>query len=445
MKKIVEKFKNHLAKKGAPEFEIFFMREQCLEAEVKDQKLNAFESAETLGASLRVIHQNRLGFSYTTELTDQGITKAVDEAMVNSHHSDAREYLQLPHPDPSINNSFLDDYDKSLGGISPQKKIALALELEKAALHFDPRVKKVRGASYEGSVSEIMLANSWGLEAHHQKSMNVLSLMAVAEEGSEAEAAYEFGFSCFFADLDSQSVGKRAAQKAIRYLGGKPGPTLKGPVLLDSWMAAETLEVLAGSFYADHLVKKRSLFEGAQGRPILSSALTIIDDGCLKGGFASFPFDGEGVPKKRMVVVDRGVFNQPLADTEYGLRLQGGSTGSSVREGLRYPPQIGYSNFFIERGSTPLEKLFQKMGHGVYITELIGMHTANPISGDFSVGAQGFLVEKGEITGPIKQIALSGNLKEMMNRIEEVASDLRFYFKVGSPSLLVSEMDVAGI
>jgi len=441
--KIVEKLKGPVSRAGSPEFEVFVSREIHGSVEVKDQEIHSFESAETLGASLRLIQDHKMGFAYTTDLSDSGLNKLFETALATSRYSDSSEFLSLPQDGPAPRLDF-QDCDSSFLSLPQAKKIDMALRLEKAALSFHPKIKRVRGASYEGNLSEVSLTNSWGLHRHHQNTMNVLSLMAVAEEGEEAEMAFEFEFSPFFADLNPEAVGLRAAKKAFGYLGSQLGPTFKGPVVLEPLVAAEILDVLAPSFYADHRVKKCSLFDAGPGETILSPHLNLIDDGTLKGGFASFPFDGEGVPRRRLLLVKEGILQQVLADTHYGARLKAHSTGSSSREGIKRPPEIGHSNFYILPGTLPLQEILKKIHRGIFMTELIGIHTANPISGDFSVGAQGFLIEKGEITTPLKQMALSGNLKTMLNCVAAVASDLRFYFKVGSPSLLISEMDVAG-
>ncbi len=441
---ILEKFKTKLGSQGSLEFEIFLVRQLQSSVEAKEGQVNSFESAETLGAGLRVIQNKKFGFAYTSDFTEAGLDQAVRVAVDTAQYSDANPFLNFPQK--RENEVELQDYDPSYLSTSPQKQIELALELEKSALAESSKVKRVRGASYQGGVYEVWLVNSWGLFAHHQKTMNVLSLMAVAEEGEEAEAGYEFSFSSFLKDLNPRQVGKQAARKALSYLGGKPGPTLKGPVLLDPLAAAEILEVLAPSFYADRIIKQCSLFDKKHlGTQILSPQISLVEDGLLKAGYASFPFDGEGVPKTRVCVVRQGQWQSLFADTEYANRLGMPSSGSSVREDFKRPPRIGCSNFFIEPGEHTPEALLQKIDQGVLITELIGMHTANPISGDFSVGAQGFLIQKGEKAYPVKQIALSGNLKTMMNQVEEVGSDLRFAFKMGSPSLLISEMDVAGV
>ncbi len=442
--KIIQSFKEKLSRKKAPEFEIFLNSEQEVEVEVKEQKLNALNASESMGASIRVIVDKRLGFAYTTDFSESSLEKVVEQALATAQYSNQREFLQLATKQPEAPSMNLRDFDKNFSTTSQNLRLQKAMEMEKAALSLDSKIQRVRGASFAGSLSEVFLVNSWGVERHHRKTMNVLSLMAVAEEEKEAEGVFEFGFSSFLEELIPEEIGEKAAQKALRYLGGKPGKTLKGPVLLDPLVAAEILEVLAPSFFADNLIKKRSLFEGKQNQKILSSNMTLIDDACFIGAYASFPFDGEGMPSRSTRVVEGGVFKSPLADLEYGARLGLSSTGSSERESMKRPPQIGHSNFYVQPGKFSFEELVKKTQRGVYITELIGMHTASPISGDFSVGAQGFLIEGGEVKHALKQMALSGNLKEMMNRVQEVGSDLRFYFKVGSPTLLIEEMDVAG-
>lgn len=442
--KIIQSFKEHLARKHAPEFEVFLSRDQESEVEVKDQKMHAFNASENIGAALRVIVDQKLGFSFTTDFSESSIIKTVDLALETAEYSNRREFLSLARPEKSSISIDLKDNDPAFTQVSQTMRLERALEMEKAALSSDPRVKRARGASCSSSLSEVFLENSWGLQKHYQKTMNVMALMAVAEEGDEAEGVFEFDFSPFFSSLNASQVGLKAARKALNYLGGKPGPTLKCPVILDPLVAAEILEVLAPSFYADNLLKKRSLFEGKQNQSILSSNLNLIDDGLLIGGYASFPFDGEGVATTRSTIIEKGVFKRPLADLEYGARLKTGTTGSSERESIKGPPQIGHSNLYLEPGSLSFDEILQQAGKGVYITELIGMHTANPVSGDFSVGAQGFWVENGQLSHPLKQMALSGNLKEMLNRVKALGSDLRYYFKVASPSVLIEEMDVAG-
>jgi len=441
-KSLFQKIKNQLAARQIQEFELYFLREKNNEVEVKDQSVESFDSAESVGVSLRVLKNKRIGFSYTTDFSDESIQKMIERAEATSTLSDANDFFSFSAS--SVSPLTWKDFDEKSAQLSPQIQTQMALELEKAALAYDSRVRKVRGASCSNNVSEVFLANSAGVFLNHSQTQNGISLMAVAEEGEEAESSYEFAFSNFFQNLNPEQVGSLGAKKALRYLGGVAGKNYRGPVLLDSLLAAEILEVLVSSFCGDALAKQRSLLEGKWGQKIFSDQLTLIDDGLLREGYASFPFDGEGQPKQKTILLEKGVFQNALFDQEYAKRLKKPATGSASREGIRRPPHIACSNCYWVPGKLSFEELTRKIGEGVYITDLVGLHTANPISGDFSVGAQGFEIRGGEITRPLKQIAVSGNLKEVMARVKEVGADLRFAFKMGSPSLLIEEMHISG-
>jgi len=441
-KSLFQKVKDKLAEQKIQEFELYFVREKNNEVEVKDQKVEVFDSAESVGLSLRILRNKKIGFSYTTDFSEESIQKMLERAQATSDFSDPSEFFAFTAA--AITPLGWKDFDEKTASLSPQTQSKAALTLEKSALDYDSKIKKVRGASCASNVTEVFLANSAGLFLNHSQTQNVLSLMAVAENDGEAESSYEFAFSNFFENLNPEQVGRLGAQKALRYLGGIPGKNYRGPVLLDCLLAAEILEVLVSSFCGDAIAKQRSMLENKFGQKVFSEQLTLIDDGLLKEGYASFPFDGEGSPKQKTILLEKGVFLNALLDQEYARRLKRPLTGSASREGIRRPPHISCSNCYWIPGRFSFEELTQKIGEGIYITDLVGLHTANPISGDFSVGAQGFEIRGGEIARPLKQIAVSGNLKEVMAQVKEVGSDLRFAFKMGSPSLWIEEMNIAG-
>ncbi|MBL7686329.1 MAG: TldD/PmbA family protein [Deltaproteobacteria bacterium] len=442
-KNIIDQIKNEFAAYPKIQFEVFLSHERQTTLEVKEQVLHAFEEADSIGAALRIIQDQRLGFSYTTDLSLSGIQSLVRKTLETAPYATQNPFLDFPEATAFAEVKSV-DFDSNLSQVSQKKKLEIACQLEQSALQVDPRVKRVRGASYESSDQEIYLYNSKGLERSHRRTMNVISLMAVAEDANEAESGFDYQFSSFLQDLNPEEIGENAGARALEYLNGRQSPTLKGPVVLDALVMAEILEVLSPSFFADHLVKKTSLFEGQEGKSILSKLIHLKEDAFRRGAYVSCPFDGEGLAKQSIDIVKEGVFLQPFFDLEYAHRLQRNSTASSVREGIKSLPKIGISNFYLEGGNTSLEELFRKMNRGIYITELVGLHTANPISGDFSVGAQGFWVEEGEKKYALKQMAVSGNLKEMLSQALILGQDQRFYFKVGAPSVLFAELQVAG-
>jgi PmbA protein len=216
------------------------------------------------------------------------------------------------------------------------------------------------------------------------------------------------------------------------------------PVVIDGRVAGDFLELLAPSFSAESLFKGKSLLKGRAGEQLFPAGITVRDDATLRGGMATAPFDGEGVPSQDTVLVEKGLIQGFLYDTAYAARLGSVSTGNSARSGVKGLPHLGISNFFIENGTASRADLLSGITKGLLLTSVIGMHTANPVSGDFSVGATGFLVLDGEITIPVKGLAISGNIIDLFKNVEMVGNDRRFFSQVASPSLKISSLDISG-
>jgi PmbA protein len=255
---------------------------------------------------------------------------------------------------------------------------------------------------------------------------------------------WDFGFSNSFAGVDVAVIAKNASDKAVGLLGARKIPTMRCPAVLDNHVATEILEVLAPAFLAENVLKGKSLLSGKVGQEIFSPRLRIRDDGTLSGGMATAPFDGEGVPRQNSVLVEEGRLKGFLYDTYHARKSGTVSTGNATRSSSKSPPVMGASNFFIDKGDTPFPALLQGIDRGVLLTSVMGMHTANPISGDFSVGAAGFLIENGVVTAPVKGIAIAGNILDLFKCVEMVGNDLRLFGVVGSPSLRIAVLDVSG-
>jgi PmbA protein len=266
----------------------------------------------------------------------------------------------------------------------------------------------------------------------------------VAEEGDDAQIGWDFNAGHFFQQLDPRAVACSAADKALRLLGAVPIDSMRCPAILDPYVATELLEVLAAAFLAENVMKGKSLLAGRVGTAIASSQVTIVDDGTLPGGLATTPFDAEGVPHRPTVLVDRGDLQGYLYDTYHGARMGQPSSGNAVRGGVKGLPHLGITNLFLQPAATPAAQLLAGIERGIYLTDVMGMHTADPISGDFSVGASGLLIEGGVLTSPVRGIAVAGNLLELLARIDGVGDDLRFFGSVGAPSLRLSALDVSG-
>jgi PmbA protein len=253
----------------------------------------------------------------------------------------------------------------------------------------------------------------------------------------------EFDFSHELRHLDVGKVARLGAETALELLGSKNPPTMRCPAILRNNVVSELIEFMAGSFSAEQIDKGRSLLAGKQGKQVFSPLMNLIDDGLLPGGYATGPFDGEGVPARKTALVTEGVFSHALYDLYYARKHKTDSTGSAMR-GIKGPPSIGFSNLFLEPGKKPLNDLIKQISKGILIVDLMGVHTANPVTGDFSLGASGILIENGKLTRPARGFAVAGNILGLFKSLTEIGNDLRFFGNVGAPSICIEQLSVGG-
>ncbi|GFO60370.1 peptidase [Geomonas silvestris] len=425
-------------------FEIMLTRSRDLAVEARNGQLDTFRCAEPFGVAVRVKVGSGLGFSFSTSFDEAALKQMVEGAVVGATMQTPDPFCVLPAPLPGGYPVLPHLYDPAFFATPDQEKVERALELERRVLAQDPRVKRVRKCSYSESVYQVLIQNSLGVAAQYQGTQLSLSASAVAEAEGGAQMGWDFAFSHRLDGVDPEKVAAGAAGKAVALLGARPFATMRCPVVLDRHVAAQLLEVLAGSFLGENVHKGKSRLAGRTGERIFSEQVSVRDNGLLENGMGSAPCDGEGVPQQDTALVTSGILQGFLYDSYWGIRLGAASTGNSVRGGVKGPPRLAAHNLHLQPGRSTPEELRAGIGRGVLITDVLGMHTANAISGDFSVGATGYYLEGGELVHPVKGIAIAGNLFELFNNVELVADDLRFFGSVGSPSLRIGELDVSG-
>lgn len=423
-------------------WEVAAASSRLLSIEVKEQKVDTFKCSEPVGVSIRVLKNGGMGFSYSTSMDPADLVHMVENALVGAETQTPDEHHAFPEPQTCPEIAGL--CDEGLAAVPEAEKIARAMELERLVMAADPRVKRVRKCSYGESTVETRIVNSRGVDVVYRGTSVSASVSAIAEENGQSQMGWDFDYANGFADLSVARVAERAVARAVGLLGAAKIPSMRCPAVLDSYVTTEILEVLASAFLAESVQKGKSLLAGKKGERIVSPLIRIRDDGTLSGGMGTSPFDAEGVPKRNTVLVQDGVLLGYLYDTLRGRKDGVASTGNAVRGGIKSPPHMGVSNLFIENGTVPYDDLLAGIGRGILLTDVMGMHTANPISGDFSVGAAGFLVEEGRVISPVKGIAISGNVLELFRGVEGVGNDFRLYGTVGSPSLRIAALDVSG-
>ncbi|HEY6010852.1 MAG TPA: TldD/PmbA family protein, partial [Nitrospirota bacterium] len=335
-------------------------------------------------------------------------------------------------------------YDPELVSLSEHEKIERVKAMERDAYAMDSRIKRIRKASASFSASETLIMNTHGAEISYRSTAASSSIEVVAEDKGESQAGSDFDVSRFYRRLRIEEVGRRAAQKALDLLGARHIDSVKAPVVLEAEVAQDFLGLMAGGFSAEGVQKKRSLFIGRLGTDVASPIITVHDDGLLDNGLGTVPTDDEAVPTRKKTIIEKGTLALFLHNTYTANKDKTVSTGNGMRGGFKGIPGVGVTNLYIEPGKVSLEELVSSLDRGLLVTEVMGMHTANHISGDFSVGATGFWIEKGRKAYPVREITIAGNILDLMKHVDAVGSDLRFSGRIGSPSLRVKELSIGG-
>ena len=267
--------------------------------------------------------------------------------------------------------------------------------------------------------------------------------MAIGQEGEDAQTGFSMDFTLQYKELNPIKVGRKP-EKAVQMLGGQTMPSAKLPVVLDPYVMVGILGVLQAAFSGEAVLKGTSFLAGKEGEKVASPLVRIIDHGALNGRLGSSPFDSEGTPTGETVLIKDGKL-QGFLHNLYTARKTGvTSTGNAVRASYKSTPEVGTTNFYLEQGSVSRQELLGEIKQGLYVTEVMGLHTANSISGDFSLGAAGLLIENGELTSPIKGVALAGNLQDLLMGIDAVADDLTFYVGQGAPTVRIQGLTISG-
>ncbi len=428
-------------------YEIFLSLDNGTSTEVKDSEVDSFKVRSNLGVGIRTLNAGRAGFGYSSLLDPFALRDMVDKAHSGSLELPIDRNLSFPKGAEAGGAGIgaeSDLIDPSFSESGGEGGIELARIIEESARASDSRVKNIRKSSYTESSLSTRLVNSNGVDSLYTATFYSGSISVVAEENGESQMGWEINMGHKRADVDPELVGKGAAKRATQLLGAQKAESTRSPAIMENLVAMELLQAFSGAFLGDNVGKGKSMLSGFMGKEVVSPLININDDGLLKGGWATSAFDGEGVPTMKTELIKDGRLTGFLYDT-YWAKLAGAeSTGNGTRSSYKSVPAVGVSNLYIEAGERGLDELLKEMDTGFLITELMGTHTINTITGEFSLGAQGFRVEGGELKYPVRGMAIAGDLLNLFSKVEAVGSDLRFMGGSGAPSLLLSELDISG-
>ena len=411
--------------------------------ETKDGALEVVTARGERGLGVRVLDSQRIGFAHTSDLAVAGIEACVDQARRMATITEPDEDLRITAA--ALESVDLDIYQPGLEERPLADRGAIALAVESAARAVDPRITHFRKTSYSDAEVTTLIATTNGVRASYRESFCGAMTSAVATQNGERQIGYHGEGARRMAELDADAIGKRAAQRALEKLGAKPFPTQKIPVVLDPWMAMSLLGAISPLFSADSVLKGRSLFAGKVGERVANARVTIVDDARRKGGLRSAPFDGEGVATTTRILVERGVLRGYLTNLKTARKMSSAPTGNARRGSYASPSRIGPSNFYIEAGTDDPEALVRGLDRALAVTSLLNLHTIDPVSGEFSLGASGTFMARGAPVHPVQGITIAGNLTHLLSSVSGVGTDLTFGSGgIGSPTLVIAELSVGG-
>ncbi|HEX8817083.1 MAG TPA: TldD/PmbA family protein [Terriglobales bacterium] len=408
-------------------------------------QVETLKESGSKSVGVRVFNGKRAASTYSSDFSREGLDRMVKSAIELSKITSEDPFGGLPDASQlgSISGD-LDLYSADVYSLPGGERIAYARRAEKAALDYDPRIKNSEGGSFDAATGRKVLANSLGFVGEFQRSYCSVAAVPIAQTDDGAmQRDYWFSVARSLSRLESpEHVGKVAAQRTIRRLGARKVKTAQVPIVFDPLVSTSIIGHIFEGIEGDSVYRGASFLAGKLGQKIAGDRVTVIDDGTMVGGFGTSPFDGEGVPTRRTVVIDNGVLKSYLLNTYTAKKLGLATTGNASR-GLAGTPGIGPGNYFLQPGTKTPQQIISEIKDGLYITEFLG-HGANLVTGDYSRGASGLWISGGELTFPVEEITVAGNLKEMFFNISEIGNDLEFRGAMACPTIRIDGLTVGG-
>lgn len=429
---------------GASEADVVVVEGDALSVGVRLGQIEKVQRSNARHLGLRAFHGKSSAITSSADFSRGSLAVLAEESVALARITASDDYSGLPDAS-EIATAIpdLDLYDPTIGDLSADTAAQWCREAEAAAMGADPRITNSEGGEFAGGSHRVFYAASNGFAGGYQTSSCSLSAVPVATDNGSMERDYWYSARRRLVDLDSaESIGARAAARALRRLGARQVATASVPVIFDPDMAASLVGHIAGAVSGGALYRGMSFLQGKLGDTLAPEFVSIIDAGNIPGGLGSKPFDGEGLATRRTPVIERGVLTNFLFDTYSARKLGSKSTGNAARS-VADSPGVSPTNLYLEAGATSPQEIISSVRSGLLVTELMGFGV-NPVTGDYSRGASGQWIEGGEIAYPVSEITIAGNLLAMFRDIEAVGSDLEMRRSICAPTILIGKMTVAG-
>ena len=430
---------------GASDAEAWAEESTSRRVRVYAGEVESLSDAGGRGIGVRAFAGTRAGYAYGTDLSDEGVAETARAAREAAELADEDEYEGLPE---ELGTAQVDGLaSEGFADWPTERVVELTLAVDRAA-RAPAGVTQVENSVYSDGRGAVALANSRGFAAAYESTQAWAYSSAFAGEGEDLMTGLGVGMGRDPGALDPDAIGTEAAERALALVGARQPESRRCPVVLDSFVAASFVGFIGSMLSADAVQRGRSLFAGREGEEVAGRAVRIADDGTDPDGPASAPFDGEGVPTRRTALIEDGRLLGFLYDSRTARRAGRATTGNASRGSYRTPPSVGTSNLIVEPGEDDFQALVDAAGNGLYVTDVAGLHSGvNPVSGTFSVGASGRLIENGELGKPVREITIASDLVSMLKSVVLTGSEARwvpFGGSVKAPPVLVAEMAVSG-
>ena len=430
---------------GAEGAEAFLSVSRSRKAKVQNGALEDLSVSKRGGLGVRVLRPGaaglRTGIATTTDLAQADFAALFRQAWELSALGDEDAWVRQARPEGE--DDLPPRYDPRTDALTPEERVARALELEAEARRASSKVVAVREAAWSDGSGASLLLTDKGVRAFDVASSCSASIELAVEQDGDRQAAWHWDVGRHPQAFSLAEVGREAALKGERKLNPAALPAGRYPVVLHPEVAVDLLGIIAGMLSAEAVLRQRSLFAGKLGQAIASPLLTLTDDGRLPDGLGSEPWDGEGLPTRRNVLIEDGVLRTYLHTLRSAAEMGAAPTATAGR-GIGSNPSVSTFNLFPRAGDRTPESLYALAGNGVLITEIMGLHTVDPVSGDLSVGASGIRIRGGALAEPVDRLTFAGNLRDFLTRIAAVGSDLRWYGSCAGLSLLLEDISLGG-
>ena len=429
------------------EVEVYVARGTETEVRAYDGEVESLTSATSAGIGIRLIVDHRLGFAWAGSLDESVLGTTLEEARDNAAFATADEHVMLAVPD-GVAAVPVDLWDPRLAEVPTARKIELALALEAQARASDPRIRQVSSADYGDVASEAALVSTTGIRSSSRKTSGYLSVGVIAGEGDASQTGGGYSVGRGFDGLDTDKAVDDAVTRAVRLLGATKGPSGRSTVVFDRRMATALLSVVSSALSGEAVAKGRSFFAGRIGEQVGHPGLTLVDDPTDPRAYGAAAYDAEGLACRRNALIEAGVLQGFLYDTVSASRAGVASTGSAVRGGYAGTPGPGCRALTLAPGPEGYDEdgVLAAVGDGLFVQSMTGMHSGvNPISGDFSVGAEGLLIRDGRLAEPVREITVASTLQRMLLSLEAVGADVEWLPGIAAgQTLAIGDMQISG-